>query len=217
MLTKEKKIRVGIVASSRLVRDYLGSIIESNMEIAFSISEAALLETYHSPEIVLVDARDLDHATVTALGKRSATVKLIAIDADDDGLDLIECARLGVRGFTLKDSGAEKIAETIQIVNDNRKAIPSTIANRLYEQLAMVSDRAARLDNTHLTVREHQILGLVAQGLTNKEIAQRLNIATHTAKTHVHNILRKVGCRRRVDLLSPYRYSVAADGSPSIK
>jgi len=203
MPANAKKITVGIVASSRLVRDYLRSIIKQNMDIALSIPEARFLETCHSPEIVLVDARDFDHPTVTALGKRSPAVKLIVIDADCDGLDLFECARLGVRGFTVKDSPEDTLKETIQAVHDNRRVIPSKISDRLYEQLAIVSDRAARFENANLTVREHQVLGLLVEGLTNKEIAERLSIASHTAKTHVHNIFQKVGCRRRVDLLTP--------------
>lgn len=207
-----KKIRVGIIASSRLVRDYLGSIAEQNMELAFSIAEVALLEKHEPPQILLVDARDCDHFTIVALGKRSPEIKLIVIDADCDGLNLVECAQIGVSGFTLKDSGRDKITETIQTLNDNQKVIPSKIMGRLYEQVAMGNERSARFGNADLTVREHQIASLMAQGLTNKEIAQRLNIAAHTAKTHVHNILRKVGCRRRVDLLRAERSDLAGRG-----
>lgn len=196
-----KKIRVGVIASSRLVRDYLGSIAEQNIELAFSAAEVALLEKYESPQILLVDARDCDRFAIAALGRRSPEIKLIVIDADYNGLDLVECARIGVSGFTLKESSRQKITETIQTVNDNQKVIPSRIKDRLYEQVAMANERSARFGNGDLTVREHQIASLMAQGLTNKEIAQRLNIAVHTAKTHVHNILRKIGCRRRVDLL----------------
>ncbi len=202
-----KKIRIGLIAGSRLVRESVGSLSEPGMEITYSMPDAGLLQKHDVPDVILVDARDCNRAMMAALSKRSSAVRLIVLDADYDGLDLVECAQIGVNGFTLKDAGKEKIAETIQIVYGDKKVIPLPIADRLYEQLGMANDRNIRIDHADLTVREHQILDLMALGMTNKEIAQSLNIASHTAKTHVHNILRKVGCRRRVELLRPVRTS----------
>ena len=191
MQTPGNRLRVGMVSSSRIVRDYFAHTMTQNIYLAWSIADANALAPHYSAEIVLVDAPDFQYSIVRGLQRNNTAVKLIIIEADHDGLDLTACAYLGVCGFTLKEAGAERIAETIQMVSINRLVIPPQIAERLYEQLFLANYRTPSLPElAGLTVREHQIVGLMAQGLTNKEIGARLNITAHTVKTHVHNIQR---------------------------
>jgi len=202
------KIMLAIVESNRLYREFIMSLVRREDYISINgVPSAAELRTLSKPHIVLVQSDSTEFEQVKDVLRALSGVKLVILNADPDQKNLLACIRLGVAGFVLKDASAFDVVETIRAVSAGHKVIPTTIAvsicGQLYEER---SDRrwAATLPGARMTVREQQILTLILEGLTNKEISEKLNIATHTVKSHIHNIFQKFEIRNRVDLLNCY-------------
>jgi DNA-binding NarL/FixJ family response regulator len=110
----------------------------------------------------------------------------------------------GVAGFILKDATVNDFLETIRSVAKGIKVLPSNLAGSLFSQIV---DNAVTKSNTSMVVnsvrmtkRERQVVELVADGLTNKEIAQKIHLSTYTVKSHIHNILEKLALHTRVQI-----------------
>jgi DNA-binding NarL/FixJ family response regulator len=111
--------------------------------------------------------------------------------------------RAGASGFLLKDAGPKELLHAIRTVAAGDALLAPSITRRLIAEFAARPDaRQPPVQVAELTEREREILGLVATGLSNSEIAGRLVISPLTAKTHVSRILRKVGCRDRAQLVT---------------
>jgi DNA-binding NarL/FixJ family response regulator len=202
------KITLAIVESNRLYREFIMSLL--NRETEFCIDgfrTTAELTAFSKPHVVLAQCDTPEFAQVKDLLKTQPGVKLAILNADPEQKNLLTCIRVGVAGFILKDADAVDVVDTIRAVSIGHKIIPPSIAvsicRQLYEEKSP-SNGASSLVGAHITVREQQILNLMIDGLTNKEVAQKLNIATHTVKSHVHNLFQKLEIRNRVDLVTSY-------------
>ncbi len=175
------------------------------------------------PDVILTDIRmpDLDGIEATRLITASTDVRvliLIAFDLDDY---VYEALRAGASGFLLKDTPPLDLLAAIRVIAAGDALLAPGITRRL---LAEFADRPARSAPpvgsprrlASITDREHEVLGLVAEGLSNAEIAQRLHITPGTAKTHVGNLLTKLDARDRVHLvILAYRTGVVSPGGIS--
>ncbi len=200
----EKKISVGIVGGNRLLREYLSTSIKSQADVTCSLS-ASGFSLGNPPDVTLVEYHDANRTTVTQLLRLAPTTKLVVLNADSEGLNVVECVRLGFVGFILKDAGLDDVMNTIRTVLEGKSVIPAAITIRLCRQLYDEQRSNGHLlaaGSASITSRERQVMALVVEGLTNKEIADRLNVATHTVKSHLHNLLQKFKLRKRVDLVS---------------
>jgi DNA-binding NarL/FixJ family response regulator len=120
---------------------------------------------------------------------------LTTFDLDDYVYDALQA---GASGFLLKDVRAETLFEAVRVVAGGEALLAPTITRRLIAEFARLRPRQVRPDEPSLlTPRETEILGLVAEGLTNREIAERLVLSDETVKTHVSHVLRKLGLRDR--------------------
>ena len=109
--------------------------------------------------------------------------------------DIAEFVNAGVSAFVLKDATFEEFVATIRSVAAGQKVLPPRMTESLFSQIAREADgqgRAHVLEDTRMTRREREVTDLIGEGLSNKEIAQRLNIATHTVKSHVRNVMEKL-------------------------
>jgi two-component system, NarL family, response regulator DegU len=202
------RIRVLVVEDNRLMRDGLARLLSAygDVEIVAN-AEGANNATQQlrdaKPQVVLLDAglaNGDSYAFLTHLKTSAPDVKAIIMDFVPAQQDVNEFIDGGANGFIMKDATAEDIVKAIRSVAGGTDLPPpaavagaassSTAAARASEGHAAASDGAP--GSVRLTKREQEIKELIAAGLGNKEIAQRLNIATNTVKSHVHNMLGKL-------------------------
>lgn len=169
--------------------------------------EAVALVAERSPDVVLMDLRmprcDGVEATRRIREEYPGTqVVVLTTFADDDSL--FTALRAGARGYLTKDAGGEEIVHAIEAVLSGQAGLSPTVQRRLLERVAAEPawpDRApgsvpAELPDG-LTPREAEVLVLIAEGLSNKEIARELHISQATVKTHINNLFAKTGARDR--------------------
>ncbi|MEU9231249.1 response regulator transcription factor [Streptomyces subrutilus] len=155
------------------------------------------------PDVVLMDIRMPGmggiEATSVITGAADSTVKVLVLTTFDLDEYVYEALRAGASGFLLKDASADQLAEAVRVVAAGEALLSPNITKRLITEFSRLgAPRApsrARIDE--LTGRETEVLSLVAQGLSNAEIAAHLTVAEQTVKTHVGRILVKLGLRDR--------------------
>ena len=117
--------------------------------------------------------------------------------------DLIEFVNAGVCGFILKDATVEDLVATIRTVAEGDQVLPPEMTSTLFSQIAkeaLVRGRAVAGSTVRMTAREREVIALIGEGLSNKEIAARLTIATHTVKSHVRNVMEKLALHTRLQI-----------------
>jgi DNA-binding NarL/FixJ family response regulator len=130
-------------------------------------------------------------------------VRVIAMDILPDEVDIVEFIKAGGAGFILKSAALEDYIDAIRAVAEGHKVLPPAMTTSLFTQIvesALMSDKDLSDKPFQLTTREQEIIGLISEGLSNKEIATRLQIATYTVKSHVHNILEKLALGSRLQI-----------------
>lgn len=141
---------------------------------------------------------------VTEVTNVHSEAKVVVIDLVDTGYEFVELIEAGASGLVLKNATVDDVVCTVGAVLSGSKVLPSALTSTLF---ALIGERAANSSRTRwyesdrITRREHEIIELIAEGLSNKEIATKLNIATFTVKSHVHNILEKLSLQTRVQVV----------------
>jgi DNA-binding NarL/FixJ family response regulator len=200
-------IRVLVADDQALVRSGFRMILEAREDLevvgeAEDGHEAVALAAATSPDVILMDVRmpglDGIDATRAILATGSETRVLILTTFDLDEI-VLRAIRAGASGFLLKDVRPADLAAAIRVIASGDALLAPAVTKRLLERFAL------HLDDDHtppaldqLTARELEILRLVAQGLSNGEIATRLFLGETTVKTHVSAVLRKLRVRDRV-------------------
>lgn len=177
---------------------------------AASGADAMALATATQPDIVILDARLPDMTGVALTRRLLATMpglRVVLLSAQDSEDLVVEAVRAGAFGYLMKDIAPDALARAIAGVAVGEVAMSRRTAARLMERF-----RAASLAETSplpdLTGREVEVLRLLSDGATDREIADRLVIAESTAKKHVQHILRKLRARNRAEAVAKYqRYS----------
>ena len=174
-------------------------------------ADAVRLSREHRPDVVLMDVRMplLDGIEATRQicagdGERPRILILTTFDLDEYVYDALQA---GASGFLLKDAPAETLFEAVRVIAAGDALLAPAITRRLIAEFARLRPQPHAPPNglDALTPRETEILGLVAEGLSNREIALRLFLSDETVKTHVSHVLRKLGLRDRAQAV------VAAD------
>jgi DNA-binding NarL/FixJ family response regulator len=198
-------IRVFIVDDHLVVRRGLASFLEALSDIELvgeaadgvvSLSELAMLAARDAlPDVILMDLVMPKMDGVTAVGKiiaRYPRIKVVAMTSFSEPERVHAALAAGACGYVLKDADADEVAAAIHAAHAGEVHLDSAVARVLTR--AFVTGRD---DPTTLSACEREIITLVAQGLSNKEIARRLVISERTARTHVSNILLKLGLTSR--------------------
>jgi len=220
------KIRLLLVEDNRLLREGLTAMLNEQPDIevvaAFGNGKEAVLKGTQElkPQIVLVDlglkGQNSLHL-VELIKKESSEIKVIVMDLIPMQADVVEFVRGGVSGFLLKDATFDDFVRTIRSVAAGASVLPPSLTGSLFSQIierVTGEEKASLIDAVRMTKREREVIELIAEGLSNKEIAQRLSIATYTVKSHVHNILDKLALHTRLQVAS-YAHTQGSSRTPS--
>jgi DNA-binding NarL/FixJ family response regulator len=136
---------------------------------------------------------------------------MIALTTYDDEHSVMEALRAGARGYLTKDAGAEEIRRALGAVVRGQAAIDPAAQRHLVDALATGAPAAAGTLPDGLTPREAEVLSLIAEGLANAEIAQRLVVSEATVKSHINHLFTKIGARDRAQAVTyAYRHNLAS-------
>jgi DNA-binding NarL/FixJ family response regulator len=207
-----KKIRLMIIEDNRFLREGITAMIEkqSDLRVAAAIGTSEnILRKINTvkPNLALLDLglRSQNSLQIVKSVKKSfSSTKIIVMDLVPVHEDILEFVQAGVSGFILKDASVDDFLRTIRSVADGNKVLPPHLTDSLFSQIVEHAvngpKRSSLIKSVRMTKREKQVIVLIADGLTNKEIAQQLNLSPYTIKSHVHNILEKLALHTRVQI-----------------
>ncbi len=202
-------ISVALIEDNRLVREGLAALLEQTADFrvvtAESSGHASALQ-HAAPDVFLLDVglwEDNALQVAEMIRHDHPAAKVIIMDLLPVHEDIVEFVNAGVSGFILKDATLEELVDTIRSVADGAHVLPPTMTSSLFSQIAkaaVVRGRTVAMESVRMTPRERQVIALIGEGLANKEIAERLNIATFTVKSHVRNVMEKLALHTRLQI-----------------
>jgi len=199
-MANAERIRVLVVDDHPVVRRGLHSILDGESRIsvvgmASCGKEGLLLAEKLNPDVVLLDLRMPDIGgveVISALRASQPASKILVLTNYQLDEDIFNAIEAGALGYLLKTTSQDEVIEAIHAVSQGIRRIPNVVAMRLAE----------RLGRSSLSAREVEVLELLVQGFTNKEIAQRLFISDITARNHVINLISKLGAKDRTEAVA---------------
>jgi DNA-binding NarL/FixJ family response regulator len=202
-------ITVAIIEDNRLVRegmtDMLNELPDVEVVLAATSLDTAMLKEAN-PRVVLLDVGLQDRNSLRlaeTVRKEMAASRVIVMDLLPVHEEIAEFVNAGVAGFILKDATFDDFIETIRSVADGAQVLPPRMTGTLFSQIARTAvqrGQAAALDDVRMTQREREVIALIAVGMSNKEIAHRLTIATDTVKSHVRTVMDKLALHTRLQI-----------------
>ena len=206
-----RKTKILLVEDNRLIRDGIRAIINKQADLATVGSSEGNRDTVLQarklkPHIVLIDLglrNESGLRIVAGLTAETPLTKVIGMGLIPSQQDIIEFVKAGAMGFVLKDAPVDDLLNTIRAVAGGTRILPPTLTGSLFSHvvnLAIQRGKGKIPDAVRMTKREREIVVLIAEGLSNKDIAQRLNLSTYTIKSHVHNILEKMALHSRLEI-----------------
>ena len=203
-------IRVVICDDHALFRRGLAMVLAEEDGIAVvgeaEDGEAAVAAAEElAPDVILMDVRmpKLSGIEATkAIAERAPAARIVMLTVSDEEEDLYEAVKAGAAGYLLKEISIEEVAGAVRSVMGGESLITPSMASKLLTEFSNLSKRAEAkqgVPSPRLTGRELEVLGLVAQGMSNKEIAAELFISENTVKNHVRNILEKLHLHSRME------------------
>jgi DNA-binding NarL/FixJ family response regulator len=208
-------IRVLLADDQRVVREGLGTLLGllDGIELVATAAdgeEAVALALRHDPDVVLMDLRMPRCDGIEAirrLAERGERPRTIALTTYADEESVLGALRAGARGYLTKDAGADEIRAALEAVAGGAAALDPAVQHHVVGALGSVEEPELP---DGLTPREAEVLALIAQGLTNAEIAERLVVSAATVKSHVNHIFAKAGLRDRAQAVAyAFRHGLA--------
>lgn len=205
MSEKAPPIRVLVVDDHALFREGLRRILAEVPDVevvgaAAGGEEAVDQALRQRPDVVLMDVKmpGMDGVAATrAIREALPHTQVVMLTVSDRDEDLFGAIKAGARGYLLKNVREDELLEAIRRVSRGEAMLSPQLALRLLDEMAQ--PRRAPEEEAALTEREVEILRLASQGLTNREIAERLHLSVHTVKTHIRHVLDKLHARNRAE------------------
>ena len=205
------KIRLLLIEDNRILRDGITAMINGHKDVTVvavsdgkhdTLSKARAMK----PAVVLMDLgldsqNSLD--VLQSMKKEFPTIKVIGMGLAPAQADIMEFVQAGADGFILKDATVENMISTIRSVVGGETVLPLPMTASLFFQVAeqaLIKGKRNLKIAVRMTEREKEIIALIVDGMSNKQIAVKLNIATFTVKSHVHNILEKLALHSRLQI-----------------
>ena len=207
-----KKIAILVIEDNRLLRDGITAILKKQPDtrVVATVGNGEnilVMMGRVKPNIILLDLglRSQNSLQIVKLSKANfPEIKIIVMDLIPLQADILEFVEAGVSGFILKDANITDFLKTIRSVYQGHQVLPPHLAGSLFSQIVGHAIHGSKLSDIEesvlMTKREKQIIELIADGDTNKEIAQKLHLSTYTVKSHIHNILEKLALHTRVQI-----------------
>jgi two-component system NarL family response regulator len=210
------KINAFLLSENRLFREALARILRSKSDICvvgvapYSPEVIEQIEAARC-DVLLVDpgaGEPLDMGLIQEVRLAAGDAKIVLIDMVEDESAFLKAVRAGVSGYILQEASALDVVAAVRSVKQGEAVCPSRLCLCLFKYLA---NKCPNLPNSRikaqlgLTRREQQLLPLIAQGMTNKEIASQLNLSEQTIKNHVHRILQRTGASGRLEVVEAVR------------
>jgi len=197
--------RVFLVDDHEIVRRGIADLVDAERDLEVVGESGTIARTLGKvaatrPDVAVLDVRLPDGSGIDLCRSiRSAhpEVRCIILTAYDDDQAISAAVLAGASGYVLKDIRAQGLVEAIRAVAAGRELLPRTVATRVAASLAATLAEPERTAGPELTLRERQILDLIAEGLTNRQIGERLELAEKTVKNYISGLLAKLGMERR--------------------
>ena len=199
-------LNVLVVDDNRVIRDAVAALLlkEEGVQVvaATSLGSETLERIEQArPDLVLLPALGTRTVELTrAITRRFSGIRVVVFGIKELPEAVTEMIEAGAAGYVREDASVDEFREVVRLAARGEARVTPQIASSLFSRLAALASvlRAdERAKNVKLTPRELEILRLVAEGLTNKEIAARLHVEQQTVKNHMHNILERLSLRRR--------------------
>jgi DNA-binding NarL/FixJ family response regulator len=205
------RISLLLIEDNRLLREGIAAMLNEQPDLAVVATapggDAVLpLVRNAKPQLVLLDSALGEHDSLRlleAVKEASPEIRVIVMDLLPAPQDIVEFVAAGCSGFILKDATLEDFVSTIRSVAQGVPVLPPLLTGTIFSHVAQQAvrrDPAAVRDAVSMTRREREVIALIGEGLSNKEIAQRLHIAVHTVKSHMHNVLEKLALHSRLQV-----------------
>ena len=212
-----KKIRLLIIEDNRLLRDGILEILKPHKDIVLIAASGDGKNTQLSiqkmkPNVVLLDlglrSQNSLHV-VEVLKKELPEAKIIVMDLAPVQADILQYVKAGANGFILKDASLNDLLITIRSVAEGSTILPPLLVDSLFSQIvehAVREGKSKIKESVRMTKREREVIVLLSEGLSNKEIAQKIHISAYTVKSHIHNIMEKLALHTRLEIAN-YSYT----------
>jgi len=201
------RVKVLIVSENRLLRDTLARIVEQEQDLTVVAAARLCREAFDDisstrPDVLLLNPPALpmpDLNDVPRIRRRAPQLKVVAFGMDESEEAFLAAVRAGVVGYVLKDAYSADVVTAVRLAAQGEAVCPPRLCLCLFAYFAKQPRGMPKLrlrTSLPLTRREQELVPMIAQGLTNKEIAAQLNLSAQTVKNHVHRILQKAGSNR---------------------
>ena len=187
---------------SPLQKEDLGQFSEPETPVLYGIQDAKILLLSSKGNL------DQDLAAIRKIRSASPELLILLIDVTGDETNFLQCIRAGVRGYLPRDASAEDVVDAVRNIHAGHAVCPGTLCTALFryiEREASCFPSASVHQRLGLTRREQQLIPLVAEGLTNKEIANRFCLSEQTVKNHLYRMKQKIGADDRLGIVQVCR------------
>jgi DNA-binding NarL/FixJ family response regulator len=212
-----KKIRLLLIEDNRLLRNGILAILKPQKDIVIIAASGDGKDTLFKikqlkPNVVLLDlglrSQNSLHV-VDILKKNFPEAKIIVMDLAPVQADILQYVKAGANGFILKDASLNDFLITIRTVAEGSTVLPPLLVDSLFSQIVdhAVREGKSKLNEAvRMTKREREVIGFLGEGMSNKEIGQKIRVSTYTVKSHIHNIMEKLALHTRLEIAN-YSYS----------
>jgi two-component system, NarL family, nitrate/nitrite response regulator NarL len=215
-------IRVFLLIENRLLREALVRLLRKRSDLTVvgqsgqaDLAAQGILDA--NCDVLVIASFQADwlpaNLTLESVGQLGFKVVLIGMDCDEE--QFLATVRAGVTGYLLKDASASDVLNAVRAVFRGEAVCPPQLCHTLFRfvaQMAREMPAQGSPSRPELTLRQQQLVALVAKGLTNKEIASRLNLSEFTVRNHIHRILKQVDAESRseaVDVIRASGYAIS--------
>ena len=212
-----KKIRLLLIEDNRLLREGILAILKPQKDIvivaASGDGKSSLLKIQQlKPNIVLLDLglRSQNSLHVVEIVKKEfPKAKVIVMDLAPVQADILQYVKAGANGFILKDASLHDLVITIRTVSEGATVLPPLLVDSLFSQIvdhAVREGKSKLKESVRMTQREREVIEYLGEGMSNKEIGQKVRISIYTVKSHIHNIMEKLALHTRLEIAN-YSYT----------
>ncbi|MBN8547081.1 MAG: response regulator transcription factor [Ignavibacteria bacterium] len=215
-----KKIKLLLIEDNRLLREGILNLLAGHDEFEVIASSGDNKSSYTkirqlTPDVVLLDLglRNQNSLRIVEILKEEfPTAKIIIMDLAPVQADIKLYLKAGANGFILKDATLNDFLVTIRTVAEGENVLPPHVVDSLFSKIIDLAIRDGKLklnEAVIMTKREKEVMALLSEGMSNKEIAHKIHISAHTVKSHVHNIMEKLALHTRLEVAN-YSYTEEA-------